>query len=118
MPFVRTHRLLLLLVALLFAAGHAHQILGRVEAHHHHGLETHALGAVHDHDGGEHQEDEGDSEKDSDHMKSDHAAVGAVPATIISMVVALHSVARVDLSAETMPEAPVAGIDYPPQLVG
>ena len=114
----RAHRLLFLLVALLFAVGHAHQVLGRFEAHHHHGLEMHALGDVHDHEGGEHPEDDGDSEKDSDHMESQHATVEAVPEQIISIVVALHSVARVDLSAETMPEAPVAGIDYPPQLVG
>ncbi len=116
MPSLRTHRLLLLLVALLFAVGHAHQVLGRFEAHHHHGVETHTLGDVHEHEGGEHHEDDGDSEKDSDHMMMDHATVADVPAQIISMVVALHSVARVDLSADMMPEAPVAGIDYPPQL--
>ena len=118
MPFRCAPRLLFLAVALLFAVGHAHQVFGRFEAHHHHGVETHALGDVHEHEGSEHHEDEGDSEKDSDHMKMDHATVVAVPAQIISLVVALHSVARVDLSAETMPEAPVAGIDYPPQLVG
>lgn len=118
MPSLRNHRLLLLLVALLFAVGHAHQVLGRFEAHHHHGMETHMLGDVHEHEGGEHHEDDGDSEKDSDHMMMDHATVADVPTQIISMVVALHSGACVDLSADMMPEAPVAGIDYPPQLVG
>ena len=118
MPFLRAHRLLLLCVALLFAVGHAHQVLGQYEAHHHHGLETHVLGAVHGHDGGEHHEDEGDSEKDSDHMKSCHAVVAAVSEQIISMIVARHSVALAAVCAEAMPEAPVAGIDYPPQLVG
>jgi hypothetical protein len=118
MPFRCAPRLLFLAVALLFAVGHAHQVLGRFEAHHHDSVEEHAVGDLHDHDGGEHHEDGGDSEKDSDHMKMDHATVADVPAQIVSMVVALHSVERVDLSADAMPEAPVAGIDYPPQLGG
>ena len=51
-------------------------------------------------------------------MNSVHATVATVPEQIISMIVAQLSVALVDLSTATMPEAPVAGIDHPPQLVG
>lgn len=116
MLFARNNRLILLFVSLLFAVGHAHQVFGRFEAHHH-GVETHTLGDVHEHQGGDHHDDNGDSEKNSDHMKSDHAMVVAVPTQIISVMGVLHSAARMELSAETMPEAPVAGIDYPPQLI-
>jgi len=51
-------------------------------------------------------------------MLEHDAVVGLVPAAIIPMIVALNSVALVDMSAEAMPEAPVAGIDHPPQIVG
>ena len=114
MPSLRNHRFLLLLVALLFAMGHAHQVLGRFESHHHDA----DLAEHRDHDGDEHDQHDGDGKKDAEHMLEHDAVVGLVPAPIIPMIAALHSVTLVDISAEAMPEAPVAGIDYPPQLVG
>lgn len=113
MAFIRTHRLLMLLVALLFAAGHAHQVFGRFELHHH------DLGiAAHNHDGDEQDHHDRDGQKDAEHMLADHAVIAVVPALIVSPIVAMHAVALVDMSAEAMPEAPVAGIDHPPQLIG
>jgi len=111
---LRTHRWLLLLVALLFAVGHAHQAFGRFELHHH-GAE---IAEHHDHDAGEQSQHDGDGKKDAEHMLEHDAVVGLVPAAIIPMIIALNSVALVDMSAEAMPEAPVAGIDHPPQIVG
>ena len=112
MSSLRTHRLLLLFVALLFAVGHAHQVFGRYELHHHDA----EMAEHHDHDADEPDQHDGDGKKDADHMLEHDAVVGLVPAAIIPMIVALHSVALVDLSAEAMPDAPVAGIDSPPQL--
>jgi hypothetical protein len=112
------HRLLIVLVALLFAAGHGHQVLGQFEIHHHHGLEVHALGEVHEHEGDEQHEDGEDPDQDGDHMLTCHAALAAVPADGSVVIVVVRSVRLVGMHAEAMPEAPVAGIDYPPQLVG
>ena len=116
MSSISRYRGLLWAVAALFALGHAHQILGQFETHHHHGFETHIAGDVHHHEGGEHHEDQGDPGKDADHMAGDHASVGVVPAQIVGLVIAAHPVALVDLGAEAMPDAPVAGIDHPPQV--
>lgn len=118
MSLLRHRRVLLLLTALFFGVGHGHQVLGQFEAHHLHGLDTHSIGEVHNHEGGEHDEDEGDTGKDADHMLAHHATLAVVSASVISVVVTLHSVALVDWSILTMPDAPVAGIDHPPPLGG
>ena len=113
---IRNHRLLLILVALFFAAGHAHQVFGQFKTHHHHGWEMHSLGEVHEHEGGEHHEDHGDPERESEHMLRDHMVVGIAPAHLTLMIAARHAVSLGNMRTESMPEAPVAGIDLPPQL--
>ena len=116
MLLLRTQRLLIAIVTLLFAAGHGHQVLGQYEVHHHHGLEMHTLGEVHEHEGGEHHEDESDPLADADHMLAHHSALAAVQPGIVTLIVLVAAIPLVDVSAEVMPEAPVVGIDYPPQL--
>jgi hypothetical protein len=118
MPLLRHHPLLLWLVALLFGAGHGHQVLGQFETHHHHGWEVHSSGEAHPHDDGEHHGDEGDPDQDSHHMNTHHVVVAVIPAPAVVMIVAPLPVVLAELSAEAMPEAPVVGIDHPPQLVG
>ena len=116
MALIRSQPLVLIVATFLFAVGHGHQILGQFEAHHHHGWEMHSLGEVHEHEGGEHHEDHGDPGKDSDHMLADHMVTAIAPAPVIAMVIALQKAALVAVIAETVPEAPVAGIEHPPQL--
>lgn len=111
MTFLRHQRLLLLFVALIFAVGHAQQVLGKFQAHHHE-IEMHAVGERDDHHGG------GDEQKDADHMLADHVVIAVVPASMVPPIVAMHGVALVDVRAVEMPEAPVVGIDHPPQLRG
>ena len=117
MTFLRNQRLLFLFAALLFAVGHAHQVLGRFEAHHH-GFEMRTVSEMDDHDTGAHDEDHGDRQKDADHMVADHAVIAVVPALMVPPIGVMHGAALVDVRAVEMPEAPVAGIDHPPQLRG
>ena len=121
MLLLRTHHLLRLLVALLFALGYAHQIFGRYELHHHGavivGHLDDAAAAEHDHEDEEHDHHDDNEQRNADHM-CEHASLAAVlPALIVPMVVAQDSVALVVVSAGEVPEAPVAGIDHPPQLI-
>src|SRR5215213_3411582 len=106
MPFLREHRLLLLLVTLLFAAGHAEQVLGRFLAHHHQGQYS----AGHD-EGEEKGDDDGDGKKDAEH-KWQHASPAAVMQRTLPVAVTAKVVALVKVGAVEMPEAPVAGIDH------
>lgn len=111
MPFHRIHHLLLLLVALLFAVGHLDLVLGSYDSHHH---DAEVTGHHDENAGGQH---EGSGEEDADHMLQHDGVVGVMPA-ITPKIIAPCSITLMDISILTMPEAPVAGIDYPPQLVG
>ena len=113
MGLICSHRTLVFFVMLLFGAGHAHQVFGRFVTHHHDAecvLEHHA--------GDEERHHNGDSSKDAEHMDEHASLAGVVPPWIAPMIVTLHSMALVDVSPVEMPEAPVAGIDHPPQLIG
>ena len=117
MTYFRKRRLLLLFAALLFAVGHFHQVLEKFEAHHH-GIEMQTHEERDEHNGGAHDEGEGEKQKDADHMLTGHVMMAVMPALMVPPIVAMHGVALVGVSAVEMPEAPVVGIDHPPQLRG
>ena len=112
MARLRNCRLFLLLVSLLFAVGHSHQVFGQFQAHHH-DIE---VVADHQHQDSDDHRHDGDEEKDAEHM-AEHAAFAAiVPALFIPARMKLHPLAPVNLVAARTLEPRPAGIDHPPQL--
>ena len=116
MARLRHNRLLLILTALLFAAGYGEQVFGRFEAHHHHGAEVHSDATVESHEGEQHHGEDGDGQRDADHRLDHLAAIGTLPPVVFSLIVNVEVVALVEWRAVNRTEAPVLGIDYPPQL--
>lgn len=117
MTFLRKHHFLIFIGALLYVAGHVHQVLGKYEAHHH-GIEMQTGEERNGHHSGTHNESDEEKQKDADHMLAAHGVMAVMPALMVPPIVAMHGVALVGVRAVEMPEAPVVGIDHPPQLRG
>ncbi|MEO5722095.1 MAG: hypothetical protein ABIR71_11575 [Chthoniobacterales bacterium] len=113
---LRRCRQFLLLVALLFAVGHSHQMFGRFLLHHH---DVAAAAAHHSHQDtdADHRPDRHDQE-DAEHT-AEHAAFAAImPALFLPARTESHLLARIEVASVRVSEPRAAGIDHPPQLVG
>ena len=103
-------RLLFVLIAIFFAIGHGHQLLGQFEKHDH--------GSPYDQQHSSGDADSDHQETSNTHSLVDHATAAVIPLTIVVVEVSSTVFALYGESTVTLPDAPVLGIDHPPQLVG
>ncbi len=112
---LRPSRPFLLLVALLFALGHSHQMFGRVQLHHHDAVAAKAHHPHADTDPG-HPPDQHD-QQDAEHM-AEHAAFAAIaPGFEAPVAIDWQLLAVVSVVSARGFEPLAVGIDHPPQLL-
>jgi hypothetical protein len=99
-------RLLLLALTLLFATGYGHQVFWKYVPHHH----------AEEQDAGQpaHEEHESPAKHEGDCL-GHHSVSAVVCEFTLPLVGHLIATGRLTVFGDTMPEAPTAGIDVPPQ---
>lgn len=102
--------MLLALVALFFAIGHAHQVFERFEAHTHSGAAH-----PHDHDPSEDSDHE-DPVNGNDHSAWHHLVTAVIDVAQEPLITRLEMLSMVESVAVLPPDAPVLGIEHPPQI--
>ena len=108
--FVRSRRLFLLLVILLFAVGHGHDVLGKF-VHHHHCEMPHQSSHS-----GQQQDDDDDDDDDADHLIEHHCTVAIMPVFQLMPIDELPLTGSIEIPAEIMPETLPGEIEVPPQI--
>ncbi len=111
----RSHPLVAVLVVLLLAVGHGEQIFGQF-ARHHHEWQAHRDAEASGPKGADHQQGEGDPKRGDNCCLEHLNVIGAVPSVMFALIVNRQQVGLVATSVASRVEAPVRGIDYPPQL--
>ena len=112
MSSLRNMRVFLLLVVLLFAFGHSHQVLGRFNPHHHHADIVGHSSHSDRHSPGD------DQQKDAEHMAEHIAVVAIVIPALAPALGTLHVLGSVDSGAVPKAEPRPVRIEHPPQLIG
>ena len=108
-------RFLLTLIAICFAIGHGHQLFEQFE-NHGHGLPNQQADYLQQDDSSSNDADSDPQNSSDTHVLVEHGASAVIPLAAILAALRSAAFALHGETATTLPDAPVLGIEHPPQL--